>query len=65
MLCFKDKEFDEKVLVFCKYKAFNESRPVHGSVRVGFVPNPEPTRSLRVFYTWTRRQSVEGGNSGG
>ena len=25
MLCFKDKEFDEKVLVFCKDKAFDES----------------------------------------
>ena len=24
------------------------NRAVHGSVRVGFVPNPEPTRSLRV-----------------
>ena len=25
MLCFKDKEFDEKVLVFCKDKAADES----------------------------------------
>ena len=26
------------------------SRAVHGLVRVGFVPNSEPTRSLRVFH---------------
>ena len=25
MLCFKDKEFDEKVLAFCKDKASDES----------------------------------------
>ena len=25
MLCFKDKEYDEKVLVFCKDKAADES----------------------------------------
>ena len=25
MLCFKDKEFDENVLVFCKDKAIDES----------------------------------------
>ena len=25
LLCFKDKESDEKVLVFCKNKAFDEN----------------------------------------
>ena len=31
-------------------------RPVHGSVRVGFVPNPEPTRSDRLVRNSTRRR---------
>ena len=26
LLCFKDKEYDENVLVFCKDKVFDESR---------------------------------------
>ena len=34
-------------------------RPVHGSVRVGFVLNLEPTRLLRVYHFWTRRQPVK------
>ena len=33
--------------------------PVHGSVRVGFVPNPEPTRPDRVGKLSTRRRPSE------
>ena len=31
-------------------------RPVHGSVRVGFVPNPEPTQPDRMVGISTRRR---------
>ena len=41
------------------------SRPVHGSVWVGFVPNPESTRLLRVYHFWTRRRPVKGFGSDG
>ena len=34
-------------------------RPVHGSVRVGFVPNPELTRLLQVYHFWTRYRPVK------
>ena len=32
------------------------ARPVHGSVRVGFVPNLEPTRPDRLVRNLTRRR---------
>ena len=46
------------------------SRAVHGSVRVGFVPNPQPTRSDRVEKFQTRRRPRKatgrvGSDSGG
>ena len=42
-----------------------KTRPVHGSVRVGFMPNPERTRLLRVYHFWTRRRPVKGFGSDG
>ena len=34
-------------------------RPIHGLVRVGFVPNPESTRPRRVFNIQTRRRPLD------
>ena len=42
-----------------------KARPVHGSVRVRFMPNPEPTRLFRVYHFWTRRRPVKGFGSDG
>ena len=36
-----------------------QGRPAHGSVWVGFVPNPEPTRPDRVGKLSTRRRPLE------
>ena len=53
-----------KSLTHGKYKLLI-SRGVHGSVRVGFVPNPEPTRSHRVErWTTRRRPPVTSGRVG-
>ena len=45
-----------------------QDRAVHGSVRVGFVPNPQPTRSDRVekFQTrhWPRKATDRVGSGG-
>ena len=43
-------------------------KAVHGSVRVGFVPNPEPTRPDRLARNSTRRRPawlIGSGGSGG
>ena len=40
-------------------------RLVHGSVWVGFVPNPEPARLLRIYHFWTRHWPVKGVGLGG
>jgi len=54
------------VLIVCTgYVSVIEVRAVHGSVRVRFVPNPEPTRPDRVSKTWTRSRPAEGSGSGG
>ena len=41
------------------------ARPVHKSVQVGFVPNSEPTRSVRVSHFWICYWQVKGVCSGG
>ena len=41
------------------HQVITGSRAVHGSVRVGFVPNPEPTRRNRVTKKCTRRRPPE------
>ena len=39
-----------------RYGKVHKTRAAHGSVRVGFVPNPEPTRRNRVRKKCTRRR---------
>ena len=52
-------DFDESKIVLLLVRA------VHGSVRVGFVPNPEPTRRNRVKCLTTRcRPSTTSGRVG-
>ncbi|KAK9992209.1 hypothetical protein SO802_027194 [Lithocarpus litseifolius] len=58
-----DKKVPKKQAEITSKKA--AEKPVHGSVRVGFVPNPEPTRMVRVYHFWTRRRPVKGVGSGG
>ena len=40
-------------------------RGVHGSVRVGFVPNPRPTRRTRVENVLTRRRPARESDQSG
>ena len=64
---FNDAENSAKPIMFENQKyglgegwlAIVIARPVHGSVRVGFVPNPEPTRPDRVGKLSTRRRPSE------
>ena len=52
----------EKFVLTFFFQAVNtrklRTRGVHGSVRVGFVPNPRPTRPSRVPISQTRRRPV-------
>ena len=50
---------DSKGLAFTKPMHVTQSRPVHGSVRVGFVPNPEPTQPDQVGKLSTHRRPSE------
>ena len=59
--CFDDKSIGMVFFFICHLqpRPLTFTRVVHGSVRVGFVPNPEPTRRNRVAKKCTRRRPPE------